>query len=58
MSKPNKFPNPFVLVGLSLSSFIIFYTVTKYREKTNPASQYPRQLDHPLVPPSRPRENN
>lgn len=54
----NKPPNPKLLVGLTLGSFVVFYTLVKYREKTNPASQLPRQLDHPLVPPSRPPQNN
>ncbi|KAJ3793115.1 hypothetical protein GGU11DRAFT_430611 [Lentinula aff. detonsa] len=52
----HKPPNHFLLIGLSLSSFVAFYTLVKYREKTNPASELPRQLDHPLVPPSRPRD--
>ncbi|KAJ3805798.1 hypothetical protein EV368DRAFT_47663 [Lentinula lateritia] len=53
----HKPPNPFLLIGLSLGSFVLFYSLAKYREKTNPASSLPRQLDHPLVPPSRPRDN-
>jgi hypothetical protein len=44
-------PNPWALAGLSLSSFIVFFTVLKHREKSHPASLQPRQLDHPLVPP-------
>lgn len=46
-----KGPNPWVLLALSASSFAAFYLVVKNREQTNPASAYPRQADHPLVPP-------
>ncbi|KAF8876032.1 hypothetical protein CPB84DRAFT_1796165 [Gymnopilus junonius] len=44
-------PNPWLLLGLSLSSFAVFFAVVKRREQTNPASRLPRQADHPLVPP-------
>ena len=44
-------PNPWLLVALSISSFVAFAAVLKTRETTNPASSQPRQLDHPLVPP-------
>lgn len=43
-------PNPWIFVALSASSFLTFYVLIKYREKTNPASLNPRQQDHPLVP--------
>lgn len=48
---PRTGPNPWLLLGLSLASFATFYSVVKSREETAPASQRPRQADHPLVPP-------
>lgn len=53
-------PNPWLLLGLSLSSFAVFFVVVKRREQTNPASHQPRQADHPLVPPrhKEPNSNN
>ncbi|KAH9914693.1 uncharacterized protein B0H18DRAFT_886695 [Fomitopsis serialis] len=48
---PNKAPNPFLFVGLSLASFGAFYFLARHRAATYPASQQPRQQDNPLVPP-------
>ncbi|KII88800.1 hypothetical protein PLICRDRAFT_176337 [Plicaturopsis crispa FD-325 SS-3] len=39
-----------VVVRRQASPLAFFYVVYR-REKTYPASQQPRQLDHPLVPP-------
>ncbi|KAJ7582470.1 hypothetical protein C8J56DRAFT_792423 [Mycena floridula] len=46
-------PNPWIFVALTASSFVAFYFIVNHREKTNPASRNPRQLDHPLTPPVR-----
>lgn len=48
---PRQGPNPWLLLGLSVASFAAFYVTVKHREQTYPASQQPRQADHPLVPP-------
>ncbi|KAL1947490.1 hypothetical protein VTO73DRAFT_13214 [Trametes versicolor] len=47
----NKFPNPFIFLGISALSFAAFYATLKYRSITYPASAQPRQHDNPLVPP-------
>lgn len=48
-----KGPNPWLLVGLTVSSFAAFFFIVKQRENSNPASFRPRQADHPLIPPRR-----
>lgn len=55
---PNKAPNPFLFVGLSLASFGAFYLLARHRATTYPASAQPRQHDNPLVPPRHHGDND
>ena len=46
-----KFPNPYLLLGLFTASTAVFIYTVKYREATYPASKFQaRPADNPLVP--------
>lgn len=51
-----KYPNPFVLAGVCVASYVAFYYLLQHRQTTYPASRQPRQRDDPLIPPVHPED--